>query len=178
MLYFTSAKPWRSSLHLTVWETESCRLRLAGEFRRRTRENGRNPVLRTRTFPAKRRESRDFPVDLETASVCQHCLVGDAGITPIVSQCFSLSPYISDISALSRHSCFRLYLDIQSRINPIVELIVERRCHGWHAEHQEIGDVESRDKESGLAGASMRFRAERGAASHGAFSSPSIATED
>ncbi len=35
-------------LHLVVRETEFCGLRLAGDFGRRTRENGRNSVRRTR----------------------------------------------------------------------------------------------------------------------------------
>ena len=35
-------------LHLVVRETEFCGLRLAGDFRRRTRENGRNSVRRPR----------------------------------------------------------------------------------------------------------------------------------
>jgi len=35
-------------LHLVVRETEFCGLRLAGDFRRRMRENGRNSVRRPR----------------------------------------------------------------------------------------------------------------------------------
>ena len=35
-------------LHLVVRETEFCGLRLAADFRRRTRENGRNSVRRPR----------------------------------------------------------------------------------------------------------------------------------
>src|SRR5271165_2234377 len=42
------AQPLLRPLHLVVRETEFCGLRLAGEFRCRTRENGRNSVRRPR----------------------------------------------------------------------------------------------------------------------------------
>ena len=42
------AQPLLRPLHLVVRETEFCGLRLAGEFRRRTRENGGNSVRRPR----------------------------------------------------------------------------------------------------------------------------------
>src|SRR5271165_3990787 len=47
-LNLTNTKPWLRPLHLVVREPEFCGLRLAGEFRRRTRENGGNSVRRSR----------------------------------------------------------------------------------------------------------------------------------
>ena len=45
-LNLANAKPRLRPLHLVVRETEFCGLRLAGDFGRRTRENGRNSVRR------------------------------------------------------------------------------------------------------------------------------------
>src|SRR5271166_1981493 len=47
-LNLANAKPRLRPLHLVVRETEFCGLRLEGDFRRRTRENGRNSVRRPR----------------------------------------------------------------------------------------------------------------------------------
>src|SRR5271165_1931404 len=47
-LNLTNTKPRLRPLHLMVRETEFCGLRLAGDFGRRTRENGRNSVRRPR----------------------------------------------------------------------------------------------------------------------------------
>ena len=55
---------------------EFCGLRLAGEFRRRTRENG-GFGSQTATRLANRLKLRGFP---ETAAVCRDWMVGDAGI--------------------------------------------------------------------------------------------------
>ena len=49
------AQPLLRPLHLVVRETEFCGLRLAGEFRRRTRENGGNSVRRPRHASPTRR---------------------------------------------------------------------------------------------------------------------------
>src|SRR5271166_5543620 len=59
-LNLTNTKPWLRPLHLVVRETEFCGLRLAGDFRRRMRENGRNSVSQTANRRTNRPELRGF----------------------------------------------------------------------------------------------------------------------
>ena len=54
------AQPLLRPLHLVVRETEFCGLRLAGEFRRGPRENGRNSVRRPRHASLTDRNYEDF----------------------------------------------------------------------------------------------------------------------
>ena len=56
----SSATPAQRPLHLVVWETEFCGLRLAGYFRRRMRENSRNSVRRPRCASLTRRNYGGF----------------------------------------------------------------------------------------------------------------------
>ena len=73
------AQPPLRPLHLVVRETEFCGQRLAGDFSRRMRENGRNSVRRPRHASLTDRNCEGF-CRPETASVCRYCMVGDAGI--------------------------------------------------------------------------------------------------
>src|SRR5271166_6470066 len=61
-LNLTNTKPWLRPLHLVVRETEFCGWRLAGDFRRRTRENGRNSVRRPRHAALSDRNCEGFCV--------------------------------------------------------------------------------------------------------------------
>src|SRR5271166_763049 len=59
-LNLAKANPRLRPLHLVVRETEFCRLRLAGYFRRRMRENSRNSVRRPRCASLTRRNYGGF----------------------------------------------------------------------------------------------------------------------
>ena len=59
-LNLAKANPRLRPLHLVVRETEFCGLRLAGYFRRRTRENSRNSVRRPRCASLTRRNYAGF----------------------------------------------------------------------------------------------------------------------
>ena len=80
----SGAQPPLRPLHLVVRETEFCGQRLAGDFSRRMRENGRNSVRRPRHASLTDRNCEGF-CGPETASVCRYCMVERDGFEPEIS---------------------------------------------------------------------------------------------